>query len=289
MVHFAFEAIGTKWAIDIAGEYSSVREAELLARIKERIDAFDKKYSRFRDDSFVMEMAKHPGTFELPEDAYPMFALYRDLYMRTNGLFTPLVGDILSDAGYDADYSLLQKNQLQKAPAWDDVIAYSLSNFTLKKPVVLDFGGGGKGYLVDLVGEVLKQEGVLEFLIDAGGDILHLGKEPQKIGLEHPEYTEQVVGIYPLFNQSICGSAGNRRKWGDFTHIINPKTLVSPKNILAVWVVADSALVADALATCLFFSPASAFADAYDFEYVIVRSDFSVEKSPNFKGELFSS
>ena len=113
------------------------------------------------------------------------------------------------------------------------------------------------------------------------------GKTPMRIGLEDPEDTKKVVGVGILQNGSICGSAGNRRKWGDFTHIINPKTLMSPTNIVAVWVVADTALLADALATCLFFVPAGKLTDAYKFEYLIIHSDRSFEKSANFQGEIF--
>ena len=108
-----------------------------------------------------------------------------------------------------------------------------------------------------------------------------------RIGLEDPEDTKKVIGVGILGNGSICGSAGNRRKWGDFTHIINPRTLTSPTEIIAVWVMADTALLADAIATCLFFVPARVLVDAYKFEYVIVYSDRSFEKSANFQGEIF--
>ena len=153
---------------------------------------------------------------------------------------------------------------------------------------MLDFGAGGKGYLIDLVGQVLEENTIHEYCIDAGGDILQKSKTPIRVGLENPENVNQVVGVCTLANASICGSAGNRRAWGDFTHIINPKTLSSYGDIIAVWVVADTALVADALATCLFFVPASTLASAYEFEYVLIRKDHSIEKSANFKGQLFA-
>jgi thiamine biosynthesis lipoprotein len=151
----------------------------------------------------------------------------------------------------------------------------------------LDFGAAGKGYLIDLVAKVLKENGVVKYCINAGGDILYQNDMPIRVGLENPANTEQVIGVCTLAHGSICGSAGNRRAWGDFTHIINPKTLSSPRNILAVWVCAKTAIVADALATCLFFVPAETLTDTYQFEYVIVRDDFSLEKSAHFPGELF--
>jgi thiamine biosynthesis lipoprotein len=162
---------------------------------------------------------------------------------------------------------------------------------TVKKPLMLDFGAAGKGYLVDLVGQVLRENGVQEFCIDAGGDILNKGKigaAPVRIGLENPHDIKQVIGVCELKNASICGSAGNRRTWGDFTHIINPKTMTSPRHIAAVWVVAETALVADALATALFFVPPALLVHKFQFEYVIINSDSSFLKSAGFPGEIFA-
>ena len=216
-----------------------------------------------------------------------MLMLYHDLYKITNGLFTPLVGNLLSDAGYDAHYSLKQKKELEIAPGWDEVIIYKHPNLHIKKPAILDFGAGGKGYLIDLVAKVLEENNIFEYCIDAGGDILHKNKTSIRVGLENPENIKEVVGVYTLGNQSICGSAGNRRAWGNFTHIINPKTLSSPTDIIAVWVVAKTALLADTLATCLFFVPAQKFTDKYDFEYMLIKKDRSFEKSINFAGKMF--
>jgi thiamine biosynthesis lipoprotein len=63
--------------------------------------------------------------------------------------------------------------------------------------------------------------------------------------------------------------------------------MTSPTGIAAVWVVAKTAMLADALATCLFFASPDKLTGAYDFQYLIMREDRSVEKSPNFTGEIF--
>jgi len=164
----------------------------------------------------------------------------------------------------------------------------------IRKPVQLDFGAAGKGYLIDLVAKVLEENNYFNYCIDAGGDILHKNKKTIRVGLEDPENADQVIGVYELGNGSICGSAGNRRRWGNFTHIMNPKTLASPTEIIAVWVMADSALVADALTTCLFFvrpeslMQADTSGNSYRFEYFILYKDRSFDKSVNFKGEVFA-
>ncbi len=297
MAQFKFGAIGTSWTIDIYRELDPAAEAALLVRIQSRIDAFDQAYSRFREDSLVTAISKKAGTYELPDDAELLLSLYHDLYKKTDGLVTPLIGNLISDAGYDAKYSLKTKEGLESPPEWDEAIEYRPAEqghppiLIVKKPVLLDFGAAGKGYLIDIVAGVLEADEIHGYCINAGGDILHKNKEPLRVGLEDPEDAEKVIGACVLpgdgVANSIAGSAGNRRKWGKFTHIINPHTMSSPKDIIAVWVVAETALLADAMATCLFFVPAKRIIDAYDFEYVIVRKDRSLEKSAHFPGEIF--
>jgi thiamine biosynthesis lipoprotein len=287
MNQLSFDAIGTTWQIDITKELSPEEQEKVLLAIRERIEIFDKAYSRFREDSLVTLMSQKTGEYLLPDDAEQMMMLYHDLYIRTGGLLTPLVGNILSDAGYDSKYSLTQKKDLEPAPKWEDVIKYGHPNITIKKPVILDFGAMGKGYLVDIVGGVVEGCGIEEYSINAGGDILHKGKNPIRIGLENPENFEEVIGVCTLGNGSLCGSAGNRRVWGNFTHYINPVTLSSPREIMAVWVVAKTAILADALASCLFFVPPGKLTPGYKFEYAILHSDHSLEKSEHFSDEIF--
>lgn len=287
MAQFAFEAIGTHWQIDISDALTPEGEARVLSAIRDRIAQFDKDYSRFRDDSLVMEMSRKAGEYRLPDDAQPMFDLYRDLYLVTHGAMTPLIGQVLVDAGYDAAYSLKSK-ELHPPPAWDDALEYEYPRLTVKRPAILDVGAAGKGYLIDLVAQVIQSFGIRSFCVDAGGDILQKDTNgvPLRIGLEHPEHAEQVIGVASIANQSLCGSAGNRRTWGKYHHIIDPRTLESPREILAVWTVAPTALIADALTTCLFFVEPTLL-DDYVFEYLIVYKDYSIKKSPNFPAELF--
>lgn len=281
---FEFEAIGTQWRIEIDSSADESSSA-LVLRINERIHLFDIAYSRFRNDSLVAEMTSRAGTFKLPDDAPPMWNLYRDLYRITNGSFTPLIGSLLVDAGYDHIYSLVPK-KLRTPPAWDDVIEGDAPQITLKRPALFDFGSIGKGYLIDLIGEIIEDSGIQNYTINAGGDIRHRG-EPIRIGLENPSNFEEAIGIADLSNASLCGSSGSRRKWAGFHHIMDPRTLASPNHILASWVSAPTTIIADAIATCLFLVPAETLKPHFDFEYAILRPGNSIESSRGFPGEFF--
>jgi thiamine biosynthesis lipoprotein len=287
---FDFEAIGTIWEITLSPTIDDLQVGALLDSIKQRIAVFDHNYSRFRTDSLVTKMAQRAGTYHLPDDAGPLFELYEQLYELTGGLMTPLIGQLLADAGYDATYSL-KSTTLQPTPAWTKVLDYDFPNLHIKQPVLLDFGAAGKGYLVDIVAGLISDAGITNFCVNAGGDMLQrqTGSEPTRVGLEHPDHDDEAIGVVSLKNQSLCGSAGNRRTWENFNHIMNPATLTSPSHLKAVWVVAETTMLADALATALFFVEPGKLAEAYTFEYVMIHNDYSLEHSLNFPAEYFTS
>ncbi len=287
MTQFVFEAIGTHWEIDIIKELSSQEEALLLEKIVSRIGEFDKTYSRFREDSLVMEMSLNAGDYTLPDDADILLQTYKKIYDITFGAVTPLIGQVLIDAGYDHKYSLVPK-ELKTPPRWEDVLEWKKPILSMKKAEMLDFGAGGKGYLVDIISELLEREGITEYCVDAGGDMRQRGFNPLKVGLEHPDDTTKVIGTIDINNMSLCGSAGNRRRWANFHHVIHPDNLKSPEHIVAVWTLAKTTLLADIMTTAVYFLSPEILKNHIDFEYLIIKSNGDLVKSDGFNAEMFN-
>ncbi|MDB5183542.1 MAG: FAD:protein transferase [Candidatus Saccharibacteria bacterium] len=275
-----FEAIGTKWSIDTL----DVLHDEVKARITSLIEDFDRTYSRFRDDSLVSEIAVKTGEYDFPENAGLLIEFYKRLYTATDGAVSPLVGNILSDAGYDKDYSL-QPGSTTKAPVWDDAFVWHETHVTTKLPVLIDFGAAGKGYLVDIISRYLDGYGLNQYTIDGSGD-MHVRGHSEIIGLENPYDATMVIGTAAVENESLCASAVNRRAWGDWHHVIDPRTGQPTREIVATWVVAPTTLEADGLATALFFVGPDNLS-AWKFTYVRLFADGHIEHSPNFVGELY--
>jgi thiamine biosynthesis lipoprotein len=282
-----FEAIGTSWQIDFATSQATF--LKLKKQIMERIDEFDKNYSRFRTDSLVTEMSRHGGLYDMPDDAAPLFRFYADMYELTDGAVTPLIGQTLSEAGYDATYSFTP-HQMHRPPTWKEVLELNGSQLHLNRAALLDFGAAGKGYLVDIISGLIAASGVTEYCVDAGGDMYHHSGAGTalKVGLEHPEDSEQVVGTVELYNRAICCSAGNKRAWGNYHHILDPETQQSPLHIKSIWTIADSTMLADGMATCLFFVGPDKLLSAFNFEYLIVYADYTYDISKPFSGQLFT-
>jgi thiamine biosynthesis lipoprotein len=155
------------------------------------------------------------------------------------------------------------------------------------RPVTVDVGAAGKGYLVDLVSDLLVDAGIGEHIVDASGDLRTRGV-PMRIALEHPLDPSKAVGIAELVEGAFCASATTRRAWGDgLHHVLDAITGLPTERVLATWVLAPTALVADGLATALFFDPAAEFVSRSATAYARMSSDGTLDASTDFPGELF--
>ncbi|PXW31401.1 UNVERIFIED_CONTAM: thiamine biosynthesis lipoprotein [Williamsia faeni] len=277
-----FNALGTSWGVALG---RSVPD-DLKSAITAELDRIDLMWSRFRDDSTVAEMATTTGRFPIPSSDQPVIDLHRTLYEVTGGMVTPMVGQTLDDAGYDSTYSLRPAEVIAAVPLWDDVLAGWQGELDVVRPVLIDIGATGKGFAVDRVARLVREHGFDEFLVDGSGDI-RSGDHPHRIGLEHPTDPTKAIGTVVIENNAICASAGNRRAWADWHHIVDPRSGGPTREVLATWAIAEDTMTADGLATALFFTSPQKLLSHFDFDYVVVRANGTVEHSHARELELF--
>lgn len=289
----------------------------LPQRVQKRIRAFVEEYehtlSRFRADSLVSRMAcaADGGDFEFPEWAGPLFTLYSEFYAATRGAFDACVGADLLALGYNnsvqfvpesaasaSDDSDSWANYRRALPVTWGNISRDCGSVTLhtNQPVQLDFGAAGKGYFVDLVTQIIKEElsgdspsnsdspADFDFLVNAGGDMRACFSEENnqiKVALENPFDTTQAVAVASIASGALCASSSARRRWkvkdasylgkdaSGFesnliaTHLINALDGIPACDLCASWVYipaktcAFPTAYADALASALFVSQES--------------------------------
>ena len=284
MAEWRFDAIGVPWSIETTEEIDSSTRAQ----ISTRIESFDRAYSRFRHDSLVTEVSRKPGDYQFPDDFPELMALYDQLFQVTGGAINPLVGRALEHWGYDASYRLApHAGHPPPVPSLKNAISLAGSTLHAPRPVLLDIGAVGKGFLVDCVAELLLEAGVQNSVVDGSGDIRHSGLTSERIGLEHPDHPDRVVGVASLENRSLAASATTRRSWPGAHHILDAVTGTPTASIRASWVVAESCALADGLATALFTTSPETLAEHFSFEWVIVDGDNQLVMSPSFPGEVF--
>jgi thiamine biosynthesis lipoprotein len=225
----------------------------------------------------------------MPAEAAALGSLYSILYRLSGGAVTPLIGGSLERLGYDATYSLRQDGPPLPAPRWEEVLDWQETVLTVSAPVVIDVGAAGKGQLADLLSAELRACGIAEHFIDAGGDLLNAGPAPVGVALEHPYDPERAIGTVRLGAGALCASAANRRAWGDGLHHVLDGTTGAPvRTVVASWAMAGTAMVADALATALFFVEGALLQQDFEFSWLTVYSDGHAEYSADFEGALFS-
>jgi thiamine biosynthesis lipoprotein len=120
----------------------------------------------------------------------------------------------------------------------------------LLRPVTLDLGAVAKGLAVDMAARELQP--FEDFAIDAGGDLYLGGHNPEgspfSVRIRHPRREGELIDSLYVSNQAVCTSGDYERG----QHIFDPRAGAPPAAAASVTVVADSAMLADALATAAF-------------------------------------
>ena len=155
----------------------------------------------------------------------------------------------------------------------------------------IGFGAIGKGYAADKAKALLQQKVVTAGIINASGDLITWGKQPNgdswTVAITNPFDKEKAYGILPLDNWAVATS-GDYEKFVEFNgvryaHIIDPRTGYPTKGITSVTIFAPTAEMSDALATTVFVLGAEVGIDRVsqipDVSCIVVTE----------KGELFST
>ena len=314
-------------------------------RVQKRIRTFVEEYesvlSRFRADSLVSRMAcaADGGDFEFPEWAGPLFTLYSEFYAATRGAFDACVGADLLALGYNnsvqfvpesaasaSDDSDSWANYRRALPVTWGNISRDCGSVTLhtNQPVQLDFGAAGKGYFVDLVTRIIKEElsgdspANFDFLVNAGGDMRACFSNEDyqiKVALENPFDTTQAVAVASIASGALCASSSARRRWkvkdasylgkdaSGFesnliaTHLINALDGIPACDLCASWVYIPAktcdfpTAYADALASALFVSQESdlqKIVQTTSAEFAVMLPNKTLRKTRAFPAHFFA-
>lgn len=246
---FTFQALGTKWWIELFDELSEERRTVILNDCTALVHQFENKYSRFKDDSLISQLNRERTLAKPSTELLTLLTYGKNMYMRTNTHFNILTGHIQEANGYDADYSFTVSDTLVESSNPITDLCISQDDITLTTDSKVDIGGFGKGYLIDLLKEHLqKAHGLQYFLINGGGDLYVTSNQdkPIKLHMEHPTKAKTSLGTLELKDQAFASSSPYRRAWksGDNTqsHIIGETKLAS-------YITTNSAADADVFAT----------------------------------------
>lgn len=116
--------------------------------------------------------------------------------------------------------------------------------------IKMDLGGIAKGFAVDCAMDALKQGGVLQGMVNAGGDLYGFGNSRHEVHIRNPAHPGQMIAKVSLQNQALATSAHyflDAENAGFRSCMIHPKTRKPVRKMESATVCAPSCLVADAL------------------------------------------
>lgn len=303
MTEFSFQALGTHWSIVIDGDSLKAEDQEQLLR---QVEIFEKRFSRFIPTSEVNQFrVLEKGEYQVSPEFSEMLKGADTLRNLTDGVYDPAIGMLLEGSGYDQNYTLV--------PNVEKIKNFQLASWSVKGEtlfleegqVCFDFGGIGKGYCIDRVAELLKEQGYQYFLVEAGGDMYGTTKADGsafQIALEWPGKPGIAFGTIELREQGLAVSDSFRRRWPaptktgqkeyDWHHIIDPQTKNPIKTILGCAATAKTAFEADCMTSGLFLSHTHQYEklqQAFNGEYVVFREEEKVLVSPDWPGTFFAT
>lgn len=168
----------------------------------------------------------------------------------SGGTFNLFIKDALIRKGYGVGASPQSEEQSKES---DFIITEN--EITLTGTQSIDLGGIGKGYLIDIIANIVRDTyHVEQFLINGGGDMYgtHDNGNAIVVYLQHPKDREMIIGSLAIKNQSFCSSSSYVRTWVKNGETKNHFVAEGGNEVWAAsFVVGDTATVCDMLATVL--------------------------------------
>jgi thiamine biosynthesis lipoprotein len=161
-----------------------------------------------------------------------------DLSVKSQGLFNPAIGHLVSSWGFQRDeFTAVNiddekiKALVQANPRMTDIVIKENSAYSSNPNVKLDLGGYAKGYALDMAADYLRNQQVKNALINIGGNIIALGQhgeKPWRVGIQHPRKPAAIATL-ELADGWAIGTSGDYQRYfmldgKRYCHVIDPRS-----------------------------------------------------------------
>jgi thiamine biosynthesis lipoprotein len=247
------------------------RDAAAAPDALDLVDRLEDQLTVYRDTSEMSRINRHadksPQSVE--ERLFGLLSVAEQITRETEGAFDVAVGALIKAWGF-----YRRRGRIPAPEERAEVMEKSGMRFVALDPerrtihfrrpgVEINLGSIGKGYALDRVGQLLRQQwGTTSALLHGGhSSVLAMGDQPGKqrgwpVGVLHPQQRDRRVAIIHLRNRALGTSAATfqhlqyqGRKLG---HILDPRTGWPAEGVLSASVTAPTAALADGLATAFY-------------------------------------
>ena len=191
------------------------------------------------------------------------------LGIQSEGLFNPAIGKLAElwgfhndemPAGSPPDYESIQ-GFLQTSPDIRSLVLDENKLVQYDRNIQLDFGGIAKGFAIDIAIGHLRDLGINNAIVNAGGDLRGIGRHgnrPWNIGIRSPRGNGILASLSIDGDYSIFTSGDFERFYEyegkRYHHILEPCTGYPAVSMISATVMHTDAATADAAATALFIA-----------------------------------
>ncbi|MEE1120557.1 MAG: FAD:protein FMN transferase [Prevotella sp.] len=251
---------GTFYKITYQHDKNLQKEIEAqLKSVNDALSMFDKKS--------IITAVNNNEPVKLNDMFVNVFKLAQSISEDTDGAFDITVAPLVNAWGFGYKSGALPSQQdIDSIRAFVGYQKVKLSGMRIQKEdarLTLDCSAIAKGYGTDVVARYLLREGIKNFMVEIGGEIVTHGVNPKRqqwsIGIEKPvedslAMKSELQTVLKVDDIAMATS-GNYRNFyykdgKKYAHTIDPKTgFPVQHNILSATVLAKQCAVADAYAT----------------------------------------
>lgn len=243
--------------------YTSKNKKSLIDSTFALIKNYEQKLSAYVKNSEVSNInSSSDSVFTLSPDLQAMLIFTESLNKKSQGKYDIAIGNLI-------DLWDFEEQKVPTQTALDSALAISGSNLInlkaskltkINPKVKINLGSIAKGYIIDKAIDFLAKNKVETAVINAGGDLrIYNSKNPKnktQIGIQHPRNKGELIDTLFVKSKAIVTSGDYERffvKNGKrYHHILNPESGLPVTNTVSVTVLADNAMLADALSTACF-------------------------------------
>ena len=223
---------------------------DLHVKMERALSKVDMEFSMFNEQSTVsaINRGEEPERNPMFQEVYQLALQVND---DTNGAFDITVAPLVNAWGFGF------KNEQMPTPEQVDSLLLIRSQ--------LDFSAIAKGYGCDMAARTLEQNGVTNYMVEIGGEVVTHGSnpkgEPWRIGITKPaddvqadQNNGELQAILSI-NEAAMATSGNYRNFyykggRKYAHTIDPRTGYPVQHeLLSATVFAPNCATADAYAT----------------------------------------
>ncbi len=256
------EAQGTTWQIT----YLSNNNLNYKKAFDSIFNKIDLSLSTYVPASIISRVNKNDTDVIVDDYFIEVFNKAIEISEKTNGFFDATVAPVINAWGFGftkkATVDSAMIDSLLHLVGYKMVLLERKKVVKQKPQTMLDFNALAQGYTVDVLAAYLESKGIINYLVELGGEVRAKGKkrnnENWTIGIDQPNEAltdgRPLKAIVKLKDRALATS-GNYRKFyiengKKLAHIIDPKTGYPAKhNLLSATVLAGDCMTADAYAT----------------------------------------